>query len=94
MPNDQIQTEFFDWQGWSALWKLRSHQLAERGIVVTVPPDRPDLCSPYERDYHRMDQVYLTGSGGFWIAWKGATPVGHIGAQDTGSVVELRRMYV
>ena len=36
----------------------------------------------------------MSGDGGFWIAWLGDTPVGHIGAQDIGGFVELRRMYV
>lgn len=45
-------------------------------------------------DYHKLDSVYLRGAGGFWLAWDKNQPIGHIGAQDLGGVVELRRMYV
>ena len=31
---------------------------------------------------------------GDWIAWKNNQPVGHVGAQDMGDYIELRRMYV
>jgi GNAT superfamily N-acetyltransferase len=44
--------------------------------------------------HHKLDFVYLRGAGGFWLAWDEDLPVGHIGAQDLGGVVELRRMYV
>jgi hypothetical protein len=37
-----------------------------------------------EWDYHRIGEVYLRGSGGFWLAWAGDAPVGHVGAQDLG----------
>jgi len=89
-----LQIKAFEWQCWDALWQLRAHQLAEHGIVVSSPVSEPDLSSPYERDYHRIEQVYLQGAGNFWIAWLGDTPVGHVGAQDLGGAVELRRMYV
>ena len=82
---------------WPALWQLRACQLAEGGIMVDAidaVPSFPDLNSPYERDYHRMEQVYLSGRGKFWIAWSMGNPVGHIGAQDMGDFIELRRMYV
>jgi GNAT superfamily N-acetyltransferase len=89
-----IQIKAFEWQHWAALWELRKQQLAEDGIPVTIPVSAPDLSSPYERDYHRIDQIYLRGAGNFWIAWLGDRPVGHVGAQDLGGVAELRRMYV
>jgi GNAT superfamily N-acetyltransferase len=82
------------------LWELRRHQLAEYDILIDEEPGPPDPSSPYEQDYHRMEEVYLSGAGGFWIAWLGATPAGHIGAQDLGETpgagtgIELRRMYV
>jgi len=41
-----------------------------------------------------LDQVYQKGNGNFWIAMLGALPVGHIGAQDMETHIELRRMYV
>jgi GNAT superfamily N-acetyltransferase len=83
----------FDWKDWGALWELRAYQLKENGIILDPVPSQPDLSSPYERDYHRIGQVYLSGAGGFWLAWVGDTPIGHIGGQDLGGVVELRRMY-
>jgi hypothetical protein len=89
-----LQIKAFEWQYWDVLWELRIHQLAEDGIMVSSFPSEPDLSSPYERDYHRIDQVYLRGAGNFWIAWLGVTPVGHVGAQDLGAAVELRHMYV
>jgi GNAT superfamily N-acetyltransferase len=79
---------------WATLWQLRAHQLAEAGIEVDPDPGPPDLSSPYERDYHRMDQVYLRGAGGVWFAWWDHVPVGHVAGQDWGGGVELRRMYV
>jgi GNAT superfamily N-acetyltransferase len=84
----------FQWSDWNDLWQLRSTQLAERNITLETNPSQPDLSSPYEEDYHRIDQVYLTGRGNFWIAWVDKQPVGHIGAQDIDDHIELRRMYV
>lgn len=83
---------------WRALWELRHAQLAEHGIVVPPEaiPEGPELVDrgDHEWDYHHLDSVYCCGAGGFWLAWDGEAPVGHIGAQDLGGVVELRRMYV
>jgi len=86
----------FQWQDWRGLWHLRNHQLVEEGIMTDYDdiPEKPNLSSPYEKDYHRIDQVYLAARGNFWIAWMGDLPVGHIGAEDKGDYVELRRMYV
>jgi GNAT superfamily N-acetyltransferase len=85
----------FQWKDWGGLWQLREHQLAEEGIITDGElPQKPDLSSPYERDYHRIDRIYLTARGNFWIAWLDDLPVGHIGAQDKGDYVELCRMYV
>jgi GNAT superfamily N-acetyltransferase len=85
----------FQWEDWNGLWQLRTRQLAEEGIMTDGElPEKPDLSSPYEQDYHRIDQVYLAARGNFWIAWMDALPVGHIGAEDKGDHVELRRMYV
>ena len=82
-------------QDWNALWQLRKYQLAEEGIMIGAAlPQKPDLSSPYEKDYHRIEHVYLTARGNFWIAWKGVIPVGQIGAEDKSDYVELRRMYV
>ena len=74
--------------------QLRVFQLAEKGIIVDSVPDEPDVESPYDRDLHRMEEIYLAGRGGFWIARAGELPVGHIGGQDMGVHIELRRMYV
>lgn len=84
----------FEWQHWEALWELRSCQLAEEGIYIDPRPGPPDLDSPYEQDYHRIEQVYLADRGNFWIARIGRQPAGHIGAQDMGDFLELRRLYV
>jgi len=91
-----VEVRAFTWAQWPALWALRFAQLAEQGIrVADSPPAAPDLDSPYEVDYHRLDQVYLAGAGGFWLAWAEGAPVGHVGAQDLGGgAIELRRMYV
>jgi GNAT superfamily N-acetyltransferase len=99
----RVQVKPFKWEHWGALWELRAHQLAENGILLPDLPgegEGPDLSSPYEKDYHRIDSVYLSGAGSFWIAWLEDTPIGCVGAQDLGKVpgrgrgVELRRMYV
>lgn len=85
----------FQWSDWKGLWMVRNHQLAEEGIVGDdTIPDGPDLSSPYEKDFHRIDQVYLTGRGNFWIAWMADDAVGYVGAQDYGEFIELRHMYV
>jgi len=96
VADDFILIKPFEWKYWATLWELRTYQLAESGIKVDVEPNPgpPDLSSPYERDYHRIDQVYLIGTGNFWIAWRGDTPVGHVAGQDVDGVIELRRMYV
>jgi GNAT superfamily N-acetyltransferase len=83
---------------WKPLWQLRFQQLAESGIILP-PEDMPDHPEDVGRDddewdYHHIDEVYRSGAGGFWLAWCGNEPVGHIGGQDCGGVIELRRMYV
>jgi len=93
-PHDALFIKPFTAGDWAVLCGLRVHQLAEHGIFVEKMADQPDLDSPYETDYHRMEQVYLHGAGNFWIAWWDETPVGHIGAQDVGGAIELRRLYV
>src|SRR6266540_4199272 len=82
----------FQWQDWNGLWQLRKHQLAEQGITIDTLPTEPDLTSPYEEDYHRIDQVYLTTRGNFWIAWMDGLPVGNIGAEDKGAYIEQREV--
>jgi len=96
VADDFILVKPFEWKYWATLWELRTYQLAESGIKGDVDPNPgpPDLSSPYEQDYHRIDQVYLRGTGNFWLAWLGNTPVGHVAGQDIGGVIELRRMYV
>lgn len=83
---------------WKPLWQLRFHQLAEHGIILPPEeiPDHPlDVGrDDYEWDYHHIAEVYRSGAGGFWLAWWENDPVGHIGGQDFGGVIELRRMYV
>ena len=62
----------------------------------TAPPDRsqkvPD--DDPEWDFRHRQQVYLSGSGNFWLARYRDQPIGYVGAQDMGGAIELRRMYV
>ena len=88
----------FTWADWRALWQVRRLQLAEDGILVDLA-DIGDRPSPedddtYEWDFYHLEQVYLSGAGGFWLARRSGDPVGYVGAQDMGGVVELRHMYV
>jgi GNAT superfamily N-acetyltransferase len=88
----------FEWGHWLSLWELRRLQLAEEGIFIS-PQDLPPHPLPVslddsEWDYHHIAQIYLSGSGGFWLAWWENTPIGHVGGQDLGGCVELRHMYV
>ena len=92
----------FEWQDWYAMWKLRGYHLAEGGIIVDGVQGPPDFSLPYdetnpdypEMDMERIDQAYPKDRGNFWIAWMDEQPLGHMGAQDFGNFVELRRMYV
>jgi GNAT superfamily N-acetyltransferase len=91
-----VSIRLFQWADWAALWQLRYAQLAELGVPVggQQVPAQPDPDNRYEPDYHCIGEVYLTGAGGFWLAWSGEVPIGHVGAQDLGGCIELRRMYV
>jgi len=90
----------FTWEHWPTLWAVRRAQLAEHGILLgpdsTPEPPRPGvkMRDEHEWDYYHMDQVYLRGAGNFWLAWYGECPSGHVGGQDVGGAIELRRMYV
>lgn len=93
-----ISVKPFEWEHWIPLCQLGISQLAEHGIILD-PEDIPEAPEDTDRDCPEWDldhiaEVYLSGSGGFWLAWRGDMPIGHIGAQDLGRVVELRRMYV
>jgi GNAT superfamily N-acetyltransferase len=83
---------------WHDLWEIQAHHLAEHGVILGPDdiPRQPQVVEPgaHEWDYHQIDRVYLSGRGGFWLAWFDGTPVGHVGAQDLGEGIELRRMYV
>lgn len=100
--SENIRIKPFEWDDWNAMWQLRAYQLAEAGIIIDVQPSLPDFSIPYDEentsypeiDMDRIDQAYLQGRGNFWIAWTGDQPLGHVGAQDFGSYIELRRMYV
>jgi len=85
----------FEWEHWIPLMQLLSSHLAEHGVVIDIP-EEPEDTPPgsADWDFDHIDQVYLSGSGGFWLAWYGNIPIGHVGAQDLGGVIELRRMYV
>ena len=88
----------FGWDDWPVLWAIRFAQLGEQGILLdlTAIPERPqpEPDGRHEWDLHHIDQVYLRGVGSFWLAWYRECPVGYIGGQDVGGVIELRRMYV
>ena len=93
-----ISIKPFEWKDWVCVVQLRVAQLAEHGIILEPDdiPEAPEETGPDspEWDLDHIDQVYLSGAGGFWLAWCGNKPVGQIGAQDLGGVIELRRMYV
>jgi GNAT superfamily N-acetyltransferase len=101
---EPIVVKPFEWAHWTALWQLVAAHLAEQGIVLDpeevvppVPPQAPEqvVRGEYEWDLDYIGVIYVRGAGGFWLAWEGETPVGHVGAQDLGARgVELRRMYV
>ncbi len=88
----------YNWKHWRTLWELRHHQLAEAGIIVPPEeiPGEPNNVGrdDYEWVLHHIAEVFLHGAGGFWLAWWENDPAGHIGGQDFGGAIELRRMYV
>ncbi|MBN2312110.1 MAG: GNAT family N-acetyltransferase [Candidatus Hydrogenedentes bacterium] len=88
----------FEWKDWAPLCRLGIAQLAEHGIIldpkhISDEPEGTDRDCP-EWDLDHVEEVYLSGAGGFWLACCGDMPVGQGGAQDLGGLVELRRMYV
>jgi hypothetical protein len=93
-----IMVKSFQWEHWIPLMQLLSSHLAEDGVILEPEeiPEKPEDTPPGSADWDldHIDQVYLAGSGGFWLAWYGNIPIGHVGAQDLGGVIELRRMYV
>jgi GNAT superfamily N-acetyltransferase len=93
---EPILVKPFQWEHWIPLNQLLSSHLAEDGIVIEYIAEEPEDTPPGSADWDldHIYQVYLSGSGGFWLAWYGNIPIGHIGAEDLGGVIELRRMYV
>ncbi len=95
-----ISVKPFAWEHWTSLWQIRNAHLAELGIVLSpedeeIPPVAMGVGrEDHEWDFHHIDAVYLSGAGGFWLAWWDDVPVGYVGAQDLGGVAELRHMYV
>lgn len=83
---------------WISMWQLRFAQLTEHGIHLDPEaiPTEPvgDGAHVDEWDMDQIDQFYVSGGGGFWLARQEGEPVGYVGAQDLGGVAELRRMYV
>jgi GNAT superfamily N-acetyltransferase len=81
---------------WPDLWQIRHAHLIENGIAETTiqTPSSPSASSGYDTDLHAIDKVYLSGKGGFWLAYVNDIPVGYVGLQDLGDTGELRRMYV
>ena len=86
---EQVSVKAFRRGDSGPLARLVAARLAEHGIVFD--PDYEDSAA---WDLDHIDEVYLSGAGGFWLAWCEDALVGSIGAQDLGGVVELRRMYV
>lgn len=84
---------------WRALWVVHLAQLADHGVFLD-PNELPEGPDPQATDEHGEwdieypDEVYQHGAGNFWLAWDGDLPIGMVGAQDIGGVVELRRMFV
>ena len=95
---EPILAKPFQWEHWIPLMQLLSSHLAEDGVILDPEeiPEKPEDTPPGSADWDidHIDQVYLSGSGGFWLAWYGNIPIGHVGAQDLGGVIVLRRMYV
>jgi len=96
---DNVRVKYYRLTDQDVVDELQVHHLAEQGIIIesvedidSEEEDQDD--NQYESDLDHIDEVYVSGDGGFWIAWSAETPVGHIGAQDIGGFVELRRMYV
>jgi GNAT superfamily N-acetyltransferase len=83
---------------WADLWTIRFAQLQDAGVVIPTPtapdPAQPVDAGAPEWDFHHIQQVYLSGRGNFWLARVWGQPIGYVGAQDIGGVIELRRMYV
>jgi GNAT superfamily N-acetyltransferase len=96
--SENILVKPFEWEHWIPLMQLLTSHLAEDGVILgpeeisEKPEDTPPGTADWDLDH--INHVYLIGSGGFWLAWYGNIPIGHVGAQDLGGVVELRRMYV
>jgi GNAT superfamily N-acetyltransferase len=95
---DGILVARYTAEHWRDVWTLRLCQLAEHGIVLgpEAIPSEPRVVErgAHEWDYHQIHRVYMAGRGGFWLAWLDGVSAGHVGAQDLGDGVELRRMYV
>jgi GNAT superfamily N-acetyltransferase len=81
-----------------ALWELERRWLAEIGLAFAddpVPEDPMEVpLGDHQWDLYYIDRAYLSGRGGFWLAWLGDSPAGQVGAQDIGTGVELQRMFV
>ena len=96
--SENILVKAFEWEHWIPLMQLLSSHLAEDGVILDPEeiPEKPEDTPPgsADWDFDHINRVYLIGSGGFWLAWHGNIPIGHVGAQDLGGVIRLRRMYV
>ena len=96
--NSHIVIKLFACDDWTALWAIRLAQLAEHGVLLDPTAmaghPQPGTDDKHEWDFHHIDQVYLRGTGNFWLARYTDCPVGYIGGQDVGGAIELRRMYV
>lgn len=91
-----VTIQQFTMAQWHELWQVRRAHLVEDGITETTiqTPPSPSASSSYDTDLHAIDDIYLSGKGGFWLAYVNDTPVGYVGLQDLGDTGELRRMYM
>jgi len=89
----------FTMREFRAIWRVHLFNLADQGVFLdhTGILDGPDPNTPKEHgewDIEHPDKVYLRGAGNYWLAWDGDLPIGSVGGQDIGGVIELRRMFV
>ena len=75
---EPILVKPFEWEHWIPLNQLVSSNLAEHGVVIEYIPEEPEDTPPGSADWDldHIYQVYLSGSGGFWLAWYGNIPIG------------------
>jgi glycine/sarcosine N-methyltransferase len=89
----------FAMKEWRDVWRVHLANLADQGVFLdhTEIAEGPDPNASEEHgewDIEFPEKVYLRGAGNYWLAWDGDLPIGSVGGQDIGGVIELRRMFV